>query len=391
MAPNQRASDVLLPIILRTEFDAAEKRLDRCPQKLSVKLLLILFIALLVMGSFPTRPVMAQSIVYLTGTPLYRPGTPLNPNLGIGVHIATEANLAEAAADGFTWVRVGPSWESVEKVPGHYDWTAFDTTCKLCRKYRLKPHWLLFYGNPLYGSAGTDAGITAFANYAKACAAESVAQGIPGAHYEIWNEPENFGWLGTLYNQPHASILSGSQVAQINNASVGPIHAADSTALVCTSAFGSLNTEVYWGKPAFAGSPQGNPPIPGIDYNGAFDAIALHQYSLGQFYKSAEGKNGNDNPECLMAYNPSDPAADLYSNVTQVMIPAYVPGKKTYWVTESGRQLDNDCAGSQDGFSYEWVRTTLCQWMAGIQWQGLYDLDSDGSWNLQGAAKPSRR
>ena len=120
--------------------------------------------------------------------------------------------------------------------------------------------------------------------------------------------------------------------------------------------------------------------------------MTLHTYSIGTAYGSTEGTNGNDNPECLLAYNStsSNPPADIYQKVTQWMVPKHVPGKKVYWVTECGRRLDNDCANNQDTFAYQWVRTTLCQWMAGIQWQAHYCFDGDGPWNFQGTkAEPA--
>ena len=321
-------------------------------------------------------PQSAAKISYAAKTPLYQSGTQLDPDVGIGIHVASAQNFQEGAADGFTWVRSGMGWQEGEPTTkGKYDWTKLDQVCAWCKQYHLKPEWLIIYGNTLYGNTCSPEGITAFANFAKAGVAESIAQGFPGTRYEIWNEPENFGWTGLLYNAPNANILTSTQVAQINNATVTAIHAADPKALVCTSAFGSLNTQVYWGKPAFD---------QGLGSKGEFDAVGLHTYSLGSFYKSTEGKNGNDNPECMMAYNPSNLSADLFQQVTLAMIPSYIPGMKTYWSTESGRQLDNDCANDQNAFASQWVRTTLCQWMAGFQWQALYDLDSDGPWNLQG-------
>ena len=185
-----------------------------------IKRVLITLVTLLMISPLSIRPVSAQTDVRTP--PLYRPGTQLNPNLGIGIRNISDASFSEVVADGFTWLRVGAEWNQIETVQGQYDWTGFNNICALCLKHHLKPEWLLIYGNSLYGPACTPAGITAFANFAKACAAQSVAQGIKGARYEIWNEPENFGWLGTLYNQPNANILDATQVAQFNNASVGP-------------------------------------------------------------------------------------------------------------------------------------------------------------------------
>lgn len=114
-------------------------------------------------------------------------------------------NLASTV--GATIVRIDLNWPWIEKQPGRYDWTLYDTFAAELKKLRLRPLFILNRPNPLYGTPydtvvdgkrdrgaeppSTTSQIAAFARWA-AAAAERYQHLNP--IWEIWNEPDEDGF-----------------------------------------------------------------------------------------------------------------------------------------------------------------------------------------------------
>lgn len=93
---------------------------------------------------------------------------------------------------GFDYVRVGVGWRDVEKTRGRYSWKEYDSLVRLLQSNGLKPFFILFYNNHIYGAKYHRSGINtdeqrkAFVKYARAVVSRYKSKGII---WEIWNEP----------------------------------------------------------------------------------------------------------------------------------------------------------------------------------------------------------
>jgi len=298
----------------------------------------------------------------------YQPTTQLNPMLCLMINRPASNSFAQAEADGFTSIRIDTFWSTIETNVASYDWSGIDAKCALCLQYHLKPLWILDDGNTNYGVSCTSTGITAFVRFVTNCVYRVAANGLTGCHWEIWNEPENFSWYGN-------NLLTAAQVAQLNNASVVAIHAADPTAKVSCSAYSS-----YYNEEGFGLSTGGNTAFAaGMATNNAFDAIGIHTYGTAWQYGTSEGAGiggFDDNPECDFGGE--------YTYQTFTLEVQGTPGlanMQTYWETETGIQFALDAGSDETKFSYEWIRTILCHWMVGFQFITVYN-DTDPTWGL---------
>ncbi len=115
--------------------------------------------------------------------------------VGVNIHFtgAPARDLDGLQAGGFGWVRMDFAWDSIEKVRGQYDFAAYDALVAGLAARRIKPLFILDYGNDLYqtGAPRTPEARAAFARFA----ASSVThfRGKP-ILWEIWNEPNGNFW-----------------------------------------------------------------------------------------------------------------------------------------------------------------------------------------------------
>jgi hypothetical protein len=114
--------------------------------------------------------------------------------LGVNIHF-TDPKPGEVemiAAAGFKWVRTDMFWESIEKVKGKYDFSAYDPLVAALARARLRAVFVLDYGNRLYETPGdTDPYAKpefreAFSRWAVATVGHYAGKGFL---WEIWNEP----------------------------------------------------------------------------------------------------------------------------------------------------------------------------------------------------------
>lgn len=135
------------------------------------------------------------------------PELPLARILGVNIHFTDNPALLALASDaGFSFVRMDLNWAAVEKTPGQYNFSAYDTLLKEAEAQKLGILWIFDYGNSLYGGYPlTDAGIAAYARYAQAAAAHFKGHNVT---FEIWNEPEGKSWhipVDTFVRVVHAT------------------------------------------------------------------------------------------------------------------------------------------------------------------------------------------
>ncbi len=134
--------------------------------------------------------------------------------LGTNIHF-TDEKPGEAkmmAAGGYRVIRMDFGWAATEREKGVYDFAAYDRLAATLAANKLKPYFILDYGNALYSpsskggpateEADTPAYRAAFAKWALAAATHFKGRGII---WEMWNEPNGGGfWKPT----PDAAIYS---------------------------------------------------------------------------------------------------------------------------------------------------------------------------------------
>ncbi len=89
---------------------------------------------------------------------------------------------------GVTSIRTDAAWSQIEQTPGHYTFNSYDPMLRVLQQNQLNPLLVLDYANRFYDNGNTpydDAGLRAFANYAKAVVTHYGAQ---LKAVEIYNE-----------------------------------------------------------------------------------------------------------------------------------------------------------------------------------------------------------
>jgi len=178
--------------------------------------------------------------ILLTSPSLIQVG-PVPSGIGICTHLAIEspAVLQMMYDAGIRNIRLDMPWHSIERTQGIYDFTVFDIAYSRTSQLGIKLLLIFDYINPLYDgghSPYTEAGRTAFTNYAKAAVTHFQGKGII---WEIYNEPTGF-WTfsdGTkpdfqnlssvlkceaLYTPMANSVASAIKTAYPNEIVVGP-------------------------------------------------------------------------------------------------------------------------------------------------------------------------
>ena len=116
---------------------------------------------------------------------------------GLGVqlkgHNDDPGNLAHIAEAGFTWVRRGFIWESIEKEKGSYDFSRADAFLNDCEANGLTVLACMAFNNKLYGHVKDEPARSAYAAWAAAMADHFRGRNIV---FEIWNEPNTMTFWG---------------------------------------------------------------------------------------------------------------------------------------------------------------------------------------------------
>lgn len=123
------------------------------------------------------------------------PTTTVPDGWGVNIHFTNPApgEMELLAAAGFKWVRMDLFWHQIETKKGVYDFSAYDRLMAALQKHKIRPIFILDYGNDLYqsGSPREPHSIEGFCNYVKAAVERYRGQGVV---WEMWNEPNIFFW-----------------------------------------------------------------------------------------------------------------------------------------------------------------------------------------------------
>ncbi len=134
--------------------------------------------------------------------------------LGTNIHFTQEkpGEAAMMAAGGYRVIRMDFAWDATEREKGIYDFAAYDKLALTLAANKLKPYFILDYGNALYSpsskggpateDADTPAYRAAFAKWAVAAVSHFKGRGII---WEIWNEPNGSTFWKPV---PDASIYA---------------------------------------------------------------------------------------------------------------------------------------------------------------------------------------
>jgi hypothetical protein len=146
-----------------------------------------LLISLLLLQMIPAA---AQ---YRQAFPLPTPAVP--DSLGVNIHFnePRPGEMEQLAAAGFRWIRQDFAWGGIERTRGQYNFSAYERLMTHLRAQKIRPIFILDYGNDLYeqGSPRTDESRAAFARFAAASVTHFKGQGVL---WEMWNEPNIGFW-----------------------------------------------------------------------------------------------------------------------------------------------------------------------------------------------------
>jgi len=115
--------------------------------------------------------------------------------LGVNIHIIEpkDNSIQRIAASGFRWIRMDMFWYDIERRKGIYDFTHYDKLNDQLRAYKIRPIYILNYGNDYYGAGAprTSQQRAAFVGYVHACLQHYRHQGVV---WEMYNEPNIHFW-----------------------------------------------------------------------------------------------------------------------------------------------------------------------------------------------------
>lgn len=184
--------------------------------------------------------------------PLPTPGVPAS--LGVNIHFTDPraGEMEQLAGAGFRWIRMDFAWDGTERVRGTYDFAPYDRLMASLEQHKIRPIFILDYGNDLYqeGSPRTEESRAAFARWAAAAVTHFKGRGVL---WEMWNEPNIAFWKPTPNVDEYIAlaIATGKAIrqAQPEEWYIGPgVSGMDFTFLEKCFRAGLLN---YWDAVSF--------------------------------------------------------------------------------------------------------------------------------------------
>lgn len=145
---------------------------------------------------------------------------------GVEIHFtrALPGELNVLATGGFRWVRMDMFWNTVEQVPGRYEFWEYDALVAAMTQRGIRIVFILDYGNPYYDHGFAPHSPEARAAFTRFAAAAVRRYRGKGVIWEIWNEPNldhfwapqaNVERYGTLLLQTVAAIRRADPTAFI--------------------------------------------------------------------------------------------------------------------------------------------------------------------------------
>ncbi len=184
------------------------------------------------------------------------PSPVLPDGLGINIHSTDflPGEMPLFAATGATWTRMDFGWGKTEKARGVYDWSEFERLLRQLEARRIRPIFILGYGNKLYSpvSPATPESRAAYARWAAAAVTHFRGRGVL---WELWNEPNGF-WTPTP-NAADYTLMAVQAARAIKAAAPGEALIGPTTA---TFAWDFIETTFKGGL---------------LDY---LDAVSIHPY-----------------------------------------------------------------------------------------------------------------
>ena len=115
--------------------------------------------------------------------------------LGVNIHIIEpkDNTIQRIAASGFKWIRMDMLWNEIERRKGSYDFSRYDKLNDQLRQSKLRPIYILDYGNDYYekGAPRSPQARAAFVAFVHATLQH---YGHQGAVWELYNEPNIHFW-----------------------------------------------------------------------------------------------------------------------------------------------------------------------------------------------------
>jgi hypothetical protein len=175
--------------------------------------------------AFSSCPAMAQRHPWL-------PALAVPSGAGVNIHF-TDPRPGEMKmlSQAFRWVRMDFDWGGTERARGQYDFSAYDRLFKALDEHKIRPLFILDYGNALYDgglSPHTDEGRAAMARWAAAAVTHFKGRGVL---WEMWNEP-NIGFWKPTPNVDDYILLARAVAKSIRAAAPGECHFGAATSQV---------------------------------------------------------------------------------------------------------------------------------------------------------------
>ncbi len=134
-------------------------------------------------------------------------GNIIGEGLGCNIHFTNPApeEIRRIHEAGMSWVRMDFFWPSIEKKKGDYNFSAYDGLMAHLDKYKIRPIFILDYGNDLYqhGAPTTPEARAAFCRFVKISVLHFKGRGIV---WEMWNEPNIGFWQPTPNVQQYIKL-----------------------------------------------------------------------------------------------------------------------------------------------------------------------------------------
>src|SRR5256714_12744224 len=115
--------------------------------------------------------------------------------LGVNIHIIEprDNSIQRITASGFKWIRMDMLWNEIERQKGTYDFSRYDKLNDQLRARKLRPIYILDYGNEYYqkGAPRSREARAAFVSFVHACLQHYGHQGVI---WELYNEPNIHFW-----------------------------------------------------------------------------------------------------------------------------------------------------------------------------------------------------
>jgi len=288
-----------------------------------------------------------SNVVLGQSDPSRIPEAVIPASVGVNIHFVTGRgkDLDMIAKIGFKRIRMDMFWNNIEKVKGHYDWSAYDTLAAELDQRGIGALFILDYNNSLYTSKGIDWGpkdsvnIEAYKDWSVAAVKHFKGHNII---WEIWNEPNN-----RAFWKPYPNA---AQYRKLAFTTCRAIHDADSSATLIAPAM----VKFGWGF------------IDTLFQSGILkylSAVSVHPY--------------RDGPPPFM---PESAGSDLVK--LEELIPQYAPaGKKTPVISgEWGYSTSHITKGvSLQTQSDYFARMQLYNLYLGVPLSIWYDWKNDGT------------